>query len=207
MTGIQTLVVATGNRHKLAELSELLASRKVTVVGQNTLAIESVAETESTFEGNALLKARHAAKLSGHWALADDSGLCVDVLAGAPGVYSARYAGEHANDAANNRKLIQTLQAYPHPWRAHYVACLVLVAPALNRPPIVATGTWEGTLIEVPRGSGGFGYDPHFVPDADPHYAQNARVRTAAELSAVEKNQISHRAKALQQLLALWPLA
>jgi XTP/dITP diphosphohydrolase len=191
------LVVASANRHKLAELRSLLEPRGLIIVSQTELGIDSAEETASTFAGNALLKARHAATQSGHWALADDSGICVAALNGAPGVYSARFAGIGATDQENNHKLISTLQAYPQPWEAHYTACLVLVSPVASREPIVATANWHGHLIATPRGVQGFGYDPYFVPAG--------QTRTAAEFSAAEKHSQSHRAQALARLLALWP--
>lgn len=187
------LVVATGNAGKLREFSALLNGFVGEVIPQAALGVGSVEETEDTFVGNALLKARHAAAVTGLPALADDSGLEVDALDGAPGVYSARYAGLHASDADNNEKLLAALAAVPEPRRARYQAVLVLVRSAEDPAPVVAVGRWEGAIATHARGSGGFGYDPLFLVDGR---------RTAAEMSAEEKNGCSHRASALQALLA-----
>jgi len=197
MSGLGELVLASGNRHKLSERQKLLAPRQVIVRAQNEFGVESVEETEKTFVGNSVLKARHAAKQTARWALADDSGIVVEALDGAPGVYSARYAGLNASDEENNLKLIQALSAHPKPWRAYYVAALALVSPNERVEPIVACGQWHGEIISTPRGSRGFGYDPYFVPTGE--------VRTAAEMESEEKNRCSHRAVALQELLRLWP--
>jgi XTP/dITP diphosphohydrolase len=188
------LVVATGNAGKLREFRALLAGVAAEVVSQADLGIPSVAETETSFVGNALLKARHAARAAGTAALADDSGLEVDALEGAPGVYSARYAGEGADDAANNAKLLRALAAVPAPRRARYRAVLVLVRHADDPDPVIAEGAWEGSIALAPQGGGGFGYDPLFLVGSGP--------LTAAELPAEVKNRQSHRAMALSLLLA-----
>lgn len=193
---LRRLVVASSNAGKLRELRALAAALAVEIVSQTELGIAAVAETESTFRGNALLKARHAARATGLPALADDSGLEVDALGGAPGVYSARYAGAAARDADNNAKLLAELAAIPPPRRARYRAVLVLVAHADDPAPLVAEGRWEGQIALAPRGSAGFGYDPLFLPDGD--------ARTAAEYPAAEKNRRSHRGQALAALLAAW---
>ncbi len=188
------LVVATGNPGKLRELRELLAGLALEILPQTELGVPSPPETESSFVGNALLKARHAARLTGAVAVADDSGLEVDALGGAPGVWSARYAGEGANDAANNARLLEALADVPAPRRARYRAVVVLVRGAHDPAPLVAEGVWEGRIATVPRGSGGFGYDPLFlVGDGE---------LTAAQLPAALKNRLSHRAQALAALLA-----
>jgi len=190
------LVVASGNAGKLAELRALAAALATDIVSQSELGVAAAAETETSFAGNALLKARHAARATGLPTLADDSGLEVDALGGGPGVLSARYAGEGAGDAANIVKLLAALAAIPPPRRARYRAVLVLVQGADDPAPLVAEGTWEGLIATAPRGAGGFGYDPLFLPGGG--------ARTAAELAPAEKNRLSHRAQALQALLAAW---
>jgi XTP/dITP diphosphohydrolase len=188
------LVVATGNPGKLRELRALLAGVATEIVPQTALGVPPAEETEDTFAGNALLKARHAARLTGCPALADDSGLEVDALGGAPGVRSARYAGETADDAANNARLLAELAAVAEPRRARYRAVIALVRDADDPAPLVAEGRWEGRIAHAPRGSGGFGYDPLFLVGEGE--------RSAAELAPEEKNRISHRARALAALLA-----
>jgi XTP/dITP diphosphohydrolase len=190
------LVVATGNAGKLEELRTLARALATEIVPQSALGVAAPAETETSFAGNALLKARHAARTTGLPALADDSGLEVDALGGAPGVYSARYAGEGATDADNNAKLLAALAGVPPPRRARYRAALVLVLGPDDPAPLIAEGRWEGEIATAPRGAGGFGYDPLFVPAAC--------ARTAAELAAAEKNRRSHRGQALETLLAAW---
>ena len=192
------LVVATGNAGKLRELRTLAAALATEIVPQSELGVAAVEETESSFVGNALLKARHAARVTGAAALADDSGLEVDALGGAPGVYSARYAGAGACDADNNAKLLAALAGVPPPRRARYVAVLVLVTGPEDPAPLVAEGRWQGRIATAPRGAGGFGYDPLFEPGDGG--------RTAAELAPDEKNRLSHRAQALAALLAAWRL-
>ncbi len=188
------LVLASGNPGKLRELRALLAGVVTEIVPQSELGVPSPEETEATFLGNALLKARHAARLTGCAALADDSGLEVDALGGAPGVRSARYAGEGADDAANNARLLSDLAGVPAPRAARYRAVIVLVRDADDPAPLIAEGTWEGRIADVARGTGGFGYDPLFlVGDGE---------RSAAELAPAEKNRDSHRACALAKLLA-----
>ncbi len=192
---IPRLVVATGNAGKMREFSVLLRGIIDQFVAQSELGVEPVPETEDTFLGNALLKARHAARVTGLPALADDSGLEVDALGGAPGVWSARYAGEDADDAANNAKLLSALHGLPAPRRARYRAVLALVRAADDPSPLIAEGVWEGSIALSPRGSFGFGYDPIFLVGDG--------MRSAAELMAEEKNQVSHRAMALARLLEL----
>jgi XTP/dITP diphosphohydrolase len=170
------LVIATHNPGKLREFRALLSSVTGEVISQADLGIEAAEETAATFFGNALIKAQHAARLSGSAALADDSGLEVDALHGAPGVRSARYAGEGAPDRDNNHQLLAALAGVPVPRRARYRAVLVLVTGPDDTQPIVAEGVWEGAIAEAPQGTGGFGYDPLFVPEGS--------ACTAAEMSA-----------------------
>ncbi|WP_337840924.1 RdgB/HAM1 family non-canonical purine NTP pyrophosphatase [Rheinheimera sp.] len=192
---MQTLVLATSNKGKLAELSDLLAPLQFTVQPQSAFAIEDAVEDGLSFIENAILKARHASRLSGLPALADDSGLAVDALGGAPGIYSARYAGAHGNDLANLTKLLADLSQVPSGQRqAQFHCVLAFVRHADDPVPVIAHGIWRGQIAFEPQGSHGFGYDPVFLPDD----AQG----TAAELSPAEKKQLSHRAKALKLLLA-----
>lgn len=192
------VVVSTGNRGKLGELAALLAPLGVELLPQSAFGITTPPETGKTFLDNALLKARHAARLSQLPAMADDSGLEVDALSGAPGVYSARFAGEAADDAANNAKLLAALANVPYMERtARFRSVIVLVRAADDPHPRVGEGCWEGRIGLEPRGTGGFGYDPLFEP-AD-------AAGTAAELAPAEKNARSHRGAALRALLAQWP--
>jgi XTP/dITP diphosphohydrolase len=189
------LVLATANAGKQRELAALLAPLGLEPVLQCALGIDSIAETGSTFEANAMLKARHAASRARMPALADDSGLEVDALDGRPGVWSARYAGAAATDADNNARLLSELVQVPPQRRgARYRCVLVLVRTAEDAAPLIASGSWEGRIATHPAGSGGFGYDPLFVPEG--HDV------TAAELPAARKNALSHRGKALAALLA-----
>jgi XTP/dITP diphosphohydrolase len=187
------LVVATGNPGKLRELQALLADLPFDIVAQADLGVTSVDETGATFLENALLKARHAAAATHTAAIADDSGLEVDALGGAPGIYSARYAGVNADDDANNAKLLAALEGVPAAARrARYRCILVFVAGPADPAPVTAAGVWEGTIIDSPRGAGGFGYDPYFwLPELG---------MTAAELDPAEKNRRSHRGMALRAL-------
>lgn len=186
------VVLASGNAGKLAELSALLAPLNVTLTTQNRLGIGEADETAATFVENALIKARHAAAASGLPAIADDSGLVVAALDGAPGVRSARYAGSPSDAVANNRKLIDALAGVPDR-RAYFYCALVFMRDAQDPAPLIATATWHGRIVDDPAGSGGFGYDPHFLVDG--------LHQTAAELSAPLKNQISHRGKAAAALV------
>jgi XTP/dITP diphosphohydrolase len=188
------LVIATGNVGKLREFRSLLAGLPFELVASSAeLELSSPDETGGTFLANALLKARHAASLSGSAAVADDSGLEVDALNGAPGIYSARYAGVGADDAANNAKLMHALAGLPHERRrASYRCALVFIENALDAVPLVAEAEWQGFILDAPRGAGGFGYDPYFwLPELN---------KTAAELPPAEKNRLSHRGKALRAL-------
>jgi XTP/dITP diphosphohydrolase len=190
----QPWVLASGNAGKLAELTTLLGTQPVRP--QSDYQLESVAETGLTFVENALLKARHAAKHTGLPALADDSGLAVDALQGAPGLYSARYAGGTEQDsAANNHKLLQTLRDVPDAARtAQYHCVIVLLRHATDPVPIICQGSWSGRILHTPRGHGGFGYDPLFWVESEQ--------ASAAELTPERKHQLSHRGQALRQLLA-----
>ncbi|MYN12083.1 RdgB/HAM1 family non-canonical purine NTP pyrophosphatase [Pusillimonas sp. TS35] len=189
------VVLASNNAGKLKEFSAILGQAGIVMVAQGELGVPEADEPFSTFVENALAKARHASSFTGLPALADDSGLCVHALDGAPGVFSARYAalaGGPKSDAANNQRLVREL-ADCTDRRACYVALLVYVQSAQDPTPLIAEGRWEGEIIDSPRGENGFGYDPHFyLPGLG---------RTAAELSPAEKNAISHRAQALQVLL------
>ncbi len=189
------MVLASGNSGKLAEFRALLESLAVTVTPQSELAVPDVAETGLSFVENAIIKARHAARHTGLPALADDSGLEVDALDGAPGIYSARFAGNHGDDAANNRKLLSLMQDVPEDKRtARFQCVLVHLRHAEDPVPLICQGTWEGRIARQPGGAGGFGYDPlFFVPNRD---------CTAAELPAYTKNRISHRARAMAGLAA-----
>ena len=190
---MQTILLASNNGKKIAELSAILANFGIEIKAQRDYGIEDVPETGLTFVENALIKARHAARQSGLPAIADDSGLCVPALGGAPGIYSARYSGE--GDAGNNRKLLAALENVQDR-RAYYVCLIVYLRHADDPLPIIAQGLWHGTIALEARGDGGFGYDPLFVPAGDS--------RTAAEYSAAEKNSISHRARALAAFTELY---
>lgn len=188
------LVLASGNAGKLRELSAMLQPFGWAVSPQGDWSVEEAVEDGLSFIENALIKARHAARLTGLPSLGDDSGLVVDALDGRPGIYSSRYAGEAADDHANNRKLLAELAGVPEERRgAHFYCAMALVRHAQDPAPLLATGEWRGRILASPSGSGGFGYDPLFgVPGHD---------CSAAELPAAVKNRISHRGKALAQLL------
>ena len=188
------LVLASGNAGKLVELRELLAGSGIELVAQSELGIGDAEETGLTFVENAILKARHVARASGMPSLADDSGLCVDALDGAPGLYSARYAGVHGDNAGNNVKLLRELEGVPDAERtAHFVCVLALLRNADDADPIIATGRWRGRVLHAPRGERGFGYDPVFLPD-------DGGGLGSAELEPALKNRISHRGRALAAL-------
>ena len=192
MIALPRLVLASSNAGKLREFHRLLAPLGIDVVAQSALGIADADEPHVTFVENALAKARHASAHAGLPALADDSGICVRALAGAPGVQSARYAGEPKSDARNNAKLVAALAGVADR-RAHYACVLTLVRHERDPEPIIAEGAWHGTVIDAPRGAGGFGYDPHFL-DA-------ATGLTAAELPLERKNELSHRGKAMRALI------
>jgi len=190
---VKQLVLASGNAGKLRELSVILDDLGYQLHAQSEFDVSEVAETGTTFVENAIIKARHAASMSGLPALADDSGIEVDALDGAPGVYSARFSGPAANDATNNALLVEKLRAVPVAERgARYRAVIVLMRHAADPSPLICEGSWEGVIQLEPAGSGGFGYDPHFFLPA--------LGCTSAELSATEKNRISHRGQALAEL-------
>ena len=190
---MRRLVLASDNRGKLREFDALLSPLAIEVVPQRSLGIEPAEEPHATFVENALAKARHAAAASGLPALADDSGLCCFALAGAPGVWSARFAGESASDAENNAALIRALMPFPDR-RGHYTCVLVAVRTAEDPEPLVSDARWYGEITDAPRGSHGFGYDPHFwLPE---HGC------TAAQMAPDLKNRISHRGQAMRQLAA-----
>ncbi|AEV24906.1 MULTISPECIES: RdgB/HAM1 family non-canonical purine NTP pyrophosphatase [Azospira] len=189
---MQKIVLASNNAKKLKELSALLTPLGIQLIPQGELGVPEAEEPHHTFLENALAKARHAAQLTGLPALADDSGLCVKALGGAPGVQSARYAGEPKSDARNNEKLLAALTGVADR-RAHFVSLLVLVRHGDDPQPLVAEGEWHGEIIDQYRGEGGFGYDPLFYVPAEK--------ATAAELSAEVKNRLSHRGQAMARLL------
>lgn len=189
------LVVATGNPGKVREIKALLDGVKVELVTQKELGVDDAIEDGLSFAENSLIKARHAARITGLPSLADDSGIVVDALQGAPGIRSARYAGENATDADNNAKLLATLAQMPNATRsARFFCAAVYVAFADDPCPIIAQASWEGEIIDTPRGDNGFGYDPLFVIKGD--------TRTSAQLPTADKNRISHRAQAVKALIA-----
>ncbi|HCI12643.1 MAG: non-canonical purine NTP pyrophosphatase, RdgB/HAM1 family [Gallionellales bacterium GWA2_60_142] len=190
---MQKLVIASNNQGKLREFQRMLAPLGIEVLTQSQLGISEAEEPHCTFVENALAKARHVSRESGLPALADDSGICVDALGGAPGVISARYAGDNPkSDARNNEKLLHEMQGMTDR-HAHYYCVLVLVRHADDPQPLIAEGEWHGMIAHEERGDGGFGYDPMFwLPELD---------RMSSELDHDEKAQLSHRAKALKVLL------
>ncbi|MGK0399229.1 MAG: XTP/dITP diphosphohydrolase [Gammaproteobacteria bacterium] len=191
---METLVLASGNQGKLRELSALLEALGYQVCSQAALGVPEVPETGATFVENAIIKARNAAHHTGFAALADDSGIEVDALNGAPGVYSARFSGTNATAESNNALLVEKLRDIPAPKRtARYRAVIVYMRHATDPSPVICEGSWEGLIQLDPKGDGGFGYDPYFF------LPQNGC--TSAELSAAEKNQLSHRGQALRQLV------
>ena len=189
---MRRLVLASSNEGKIREIRRILAPLDIEVIPQAHFQVPEADEPHGTFIENALAKARHAATLTGLPALADDSGICVDALDGAPGVYSARFAGEPKSDERNNDRLLELL-AHRNDRRAHYYCVIVLVRHAHDPQPLIAEGEWQGEVLRERRGTGGFGYDPLFF---DP-----ALGKTGAELPIDEKNRISHRGKALALLV------
>ena len=189
------MVLASANAGKIRELNALLACRGMDMVPQSEFAIPSIEETGESFVENAIIKARHAARLSGLAAIADDSGLMVDALDGAPGIYSARYAGEGASDGENLQLLLDNMRDIPESRRgAHFVCLVVYMRHPEDARPLVCEGVWSGHLTHAPKGAAGFGYDPVF-------YVDDCGC-TSAELEPAHKNAISHRAQAMQALLA-----
>lgn len=191
---MKRVVLASGNAGKLKEMGELLAGLDWQVLPQHELGVEDVPETGLSFVENALIKARHACRVTGLPALADDSGLIVDALGGAPGLYSARYAGEPGDAAANIAKLLDALHGVPAERRsARFYSVIVLLRHAEDPQPLICEGRWEGRVLEAPRGAAGFGYDPVFL---DP-----AHGLSAAQMPAGLKNALSHRGMALRELV------
>ncbi|MEB4591082.1 RdgB/HAM1 family non-canonical purine NTP pyrophosphatase [Candidatus Thiothrix sp. Deng01] len=190
------IVLASGNAGKLREFNAMMADLGLEFVRQSELGVQDAEETGLTFVENALLKARNAAQHTGMPAMADDSGIVVDALGGAPGLYSARYAGEHGDDAANNAKLLEALKDTPEAQRsARFYCCIVYLRHPHDQLPIIAEASWEGRVLSAPSGANGFGYDPLFyVP---------THGCSSAELPPEEKNRISHRAQALRKLHTL----
>lgn len=185
--------MATSNPGKIREIARMLDGLGVEIVAQTELGVDDAEETGTTFEENSLLKARHAATQTGLPAIADDSGLAVDALGGAPGVYSARYSGPGANDRSNNEKLLAELDGIAE--RGAAFCCVATYVEPDDTEPLVAEGIWRGEILEAPRGEGGFGYDPLFlVPDCGV---------SSAELAAEEKNARSHRGQALRKLVEM----
>ncbi|HVF65095.1 MAG TPA: RdgB/HAM1 family non-canonical purine NTP pyrophosphatase [Casimicrobiaceae bacterium] len=192
MSSLRRLVLASSNPGKLREFRRLLAPLEIELIAQSDLGIGDADEPHATFIENALAKARHASEQSKLPALADDSGICVDALNGAPGVLSARYAGEPKSDARNNARLVAELRGVGDR-RAHYQCLLVLIRNGNDPEPIITEGSWHGRIVDTPRGNGGFGYDPHFEDVASG--------ATGAELPVERKNALSHRGKAMRRLL------
>ncbi len=192
---MRRIVLASSNAGKLREFAAMLADSDVEIVAQGSLGIADAEETGLTFVENALLKARHATRASGLPALADDSGLCVDCLHGAPGLYSARYSGRHGNATANNDKLLHELDGVPHEQRSAFFICvLVLLQHADDPAPVITEARWHGHILSEGRGSGGFGYNPVFLPEG--------HQLSVAEMDDALKNRLSHRGQALAQLHA-----
>ena len=189
---MQKLIIASGNAGKLREIQHLLQPLGIETLPQSDFAVPEAEEPYATFIENALAKARHASRLTALPALADDSGICVDALSGAPGVFSARYAGEPKSDRRNNEKLLEALQSHENR-HAHYYCVMVLVRHADDPQPLIAEGVWQGEILRAPRGDGGFGYDPIFL--------DSKTEKTGAELPLDIKNRISHRGQALAKLL------
>lgn len=185
------IVIATSNTKKLIEIESILNDMSVEILPQSHFKIEASVEPFHTFVENALIKARHASRLSKLPVIADDSGICVDALDGKPGVLSARYAGEPSSDEKNNEKLLKSLENESNR-KAHYICVIVFIKHEMDPEPVIAEGIWHGEILRVPRGSGGFGYDPLFLD----HMTEKA----VAELPSDIKNRISHRGQALQKL-------
>ncbi|MDP2430471.1 MAG: RdgB/HAM1 family non-canonical purine NTP pyrophosphatase [Pseudomonadota bacterium] len=191
---MKKIVIASNNAGKLREIARIIEPMGFEAMPQAAFGVPECPEPHVTFVENCIAKARHAAAHTGLPALADDSGICVDALNGAPGVYSARYAGDPKSDERNNQKLIEALQGQANR-RAHYYCVMVYVRYADDPTPIIAEGAWHGEIIDEPRGAGGFGYDPYFLV---PAFGQ-----TGAEMSMEDKNQVSHRGRALRTLASM----
>lgn len=192
MTYPEKIVLASGNKGKVAEFSSLLAPLNITVVPQTELGVSEVAETGTTFVENAIIKARHAAQVTGLPAIADDSGLVVNLLEGQPGIYSARYAGSDASDQDNIDKLLAALGDSDQR-NAHFQCVLVMMRHSNDPVPLISEGQWHGSITRQTHGEGGFGYDPVF-------YVDSAKC-TAAQMTKSEKNKVSHRGQAIDKLL------
>ena len=195
---MKKLVIASNNPGKLREIDRILQPLGLEVLPQSAFNIPEADEPYCTFIENCLTKARHASELAGLPALADDSGICIDALNGAPGVYTARFAGEPKSDQRNNEKMIE-LMKHETNRKAHYYCVIVLVRHPHDPQPIIAEGSWHGEIIDTPRGEGGFGYDPYFLV--------SGLTQTGAELPADVKNGMSHRGKALAELVEKLKLA
>lgn len=195
---MKKIVLASGNAKKVHELTELFSRYGLEIIPQTQLNVEDVPETGTTFVENAIIKARHAAEVTGLPAIADDSGIEIDFLEGQPGIYSARFAGEHANDQANNALLLEKLQTVPNEQRtARYQCVLVFMRHAKDPTPLICHGAWEGKILNQETGNGGFGYDPLFwCPEHN---------CASAELTPEQKAKISHRGKALRELMTKLP--
>ncbi|HEY4144800.1 RdgB/HAM1 family non-canonical purine NTP pyrophosphatase [Pinirhizobacter sp.] len=193
MADVARVVLASSNAGKLAEFNQLLAGLGIEFISQASLGVDDADETGLSFVENALIKARHASTVTGLPALADDSGICVDALDGAPGLYAARYAGVHGDAAANRAKLLRELDGKPANERsAYFIAVIVLLRHADDPAPIIVEGRWSGRILTTERGNGGFGYDPLFLPEG---FEQSA-----AELDPALKNRLSHRGQAVTAL-------
>lgn len=192
------IVLASRNEGKLKELQTMLADTGITLLNMSELDIDSPPETGLTFIENALIKARAVSAAADLPAIADDSGLVVPALGGAPGIHSARYAGRHGDDNANNARLIRELSGVTDR-RAYFYCALVLLKTADDPTPFITTAAWHGHIVDQPRGAGGFGYDPHFVVEG---IGGNGQPVTSAELPAAEKNRLSHRGQAVRQLVS-----
>lgn len=192
MSALRKLVIASGNPGKIREIERILAPLKIEVVSQAALGVSPAEEPHSTFVENALAKARHVSDATGLAAIADDSGICVEALDGAPGVHSARYAGAPLSDERNNAFLLEQMDGVMDR-RAHYYCVIVLMRQVNDPQPLIAEGEWQGEIVKLARGKRGFGYDPLFLD------IQSGL--TGAELSASRKNRISHRGKAMRKLL------
>lgn len=186
------IVLASGNKGKIAEFAQMLTHFNVEILPQSQFNVPDVAETGTTFVENAIIKARHTAKITGLPSIADDSGLEVDSLNGEPGIFSARFCGEHGNDIKNYQKLLHVLQNEKHR-QARFQCVLVYMRHAADPTPIICQGSWEGSIAYQAKGDKGHGYDPIFIPEN--------HLQTAAELSNKDKNELSHRGKALKLLI------
>ena len=191
---LKKLIIASNNQGKLREIGQLLAPLNIEIIAQSALKIVETEEPHCTFIENALAKARHASQHSGLPALADDSGICLEALDGAPGVQSAYFAGKPSNDANNNAHMLKTLKQHSNRF-AHYYCCIVLVRRHDDPQPLIAEGIWQGAILKKPRGDNGFGYDPLFM--------DSKTGKSGAELPAEIKNKISHRGQAMRKMLLL----